>query len=108
MGTGIKGKLIEATYRNSSLNGTFEDEVGNHYSIENAVVVPTKDGDNRRVFIFRKHETNEEQSYLDDICLSVTIINSNKSNSQLTGSDFINQIDSLLFLKDEEDKKADK
>ena len=108
MGIGIKGRLIEATYKNKRLNGTFEDELGNRYSIKNAIVVPPNDKDKRRVFIFRKDVTNEEQNYLDDICLSITVVNNSNPNSELTGLDFINQIDSSLFLKDEEDTNTDK
>lgn len=108
MAKGIKGRLIEATYKNKMLNGTFEDELGNLYSIKNATVVPPDDEDNRRLFIFRKGGTDEERNCLDEFCLSITIVNNDKRNSKLTGLDFINQIDSLLFLKDEEDANTDK
>lgn len=102
MSIGIKGKLIEATYENKILSGIFVDENGNQYSIINATAIPPTSTYKGGLFLFKKDQANEAQDYLDDFCLSIAVANCDKLNRALTGTDFTNQLDSSIFLKDTE------
>lgn len=103
MSKGIKGKLIQADYSNLILNGTFLDKNGVKHHIINAKAIPCNPQSNgQKEVLFKVDQNNPEQDDLFDMCLSIHLKNSIKSNSELSGDDFIDQDESYIYLNDNE------
>lgn len=98
----IIGIVTKAIYKDCLLTGIFKDDKGKEYEIINARgnVCEQLVG-NKRLITFYKDKDNPTQDYLEDPCLSIKLENINPCTWKLDGSDFINQADTFIFLKDE-------
>ena len=101
MSVGIRGKLISAVYKDTILNGIFEEENGIRHVITNAKAIIGSYPVNTSVSFMRDIK-DRSQDYLDDFCLVINIPDNKKLNCRLTEEDFINKDDSWIFLRERE------